>query len=153
FTVVYGPDGQARARTEELAVASVPAAPTMSPGTHRLLDQSLPIIGRQRVLEADVRLGEQQSVVLLMAPLDEVDRELGRLLGVLFMAVPVALVGSGALGYLLARKALAPMERLRRSTREITASRLDRRLAVANPPAELGRLAEPANEMIARLDQ
>jgi heavy metal sensor kinase len=88
-----------------------------------------------------------------LAPLEEVDRELARLLGALGMAVPVALVCCGALGYLLARKALAPVDRLRRSTREITADRLDRRLPVVNPGDELGGLAATINEMIGRLER
>jgi heavy metal sensor kinase len=45
------------------------------------------------------------------------------------------------------------VERLRRSTREITADRLDRRLPVANPGDELGRLAQTVNEMIGRLER
>jgi heavy metal sensor kinase len=60
---------------------------------------------------------------------------------------------SGGLGYVLARKALAPMERLRRSTEEITADRLDRRLPVANAQDELGRLTQTFNAMIGRLER
>src|SRR5205823_1033101 len=56
-------------------------------------------------------------------------------------------------GYFLARRALAPVEQLRRRTREITADRLDRRLPVPNPDDELGRLAQTVNEMIARLER
>src|SRR5262249_26048999 len=48
---------------------------------------------------------------------------------------------------------LAPMERLRRSTEEITADRLDRRLPVVNPRDELGRLTETFNAMIGRLER
>jgi heavy metal sensor kinase len=57
------------------------------------------------------------------------------------------------LGYVLARKALAPMERLRRSTKEITAERLDRRLPVVNPHDELGLLTDTFNAMIGRLER
>jgi len=89
----------------------------------------------------------------LTTPLEEVDRELGRLLAVLVLAVPLALVCSGGLGYLLARAALSPVERLRRSTCEVTADRLDRRLPVANPDDELGRLTQTINEMIGRLER
>jgi heavy metal sensor kinase len=88
-----------------------------------------------------------------MAPLEEVDHELGELRTVLLTAVPVLLLLSGGLGYVLARKALAPMERLRRSTEEITADRLDRRLPVANPEDELGRLTATFNAMIGRLER
>jgi heavy metal sensor kinase len=53
----------------------------------------------------------------------------------------------------MARKALAPMDALRRSTEEITASRLDRRLPVAAAHDELGRLTQTINEMIGRLER
>jgi heavy metal sensor kinase len=69
------------------------------------------------------------------------------------VAVPGALLIAGAAAYLLARKALAPMQQLRRSTREITADRLDRRLPVFNPDDEVGGLALTINEMIGRLER
>jgi heavy metal sensor kinase len=85
--------------------------------------------------------------------LAEVDHELRELLVVLSTAVPVALVLSGGLAYLLARKALAPVEHLHRMTARITADQLDRRLPVANANDELGRLAQTINDMIARLER
>jgi heavy metal sensor kinase len=153
FAAVYGPDGRLRARTEELAEASVPPPPAVPPNGPRLRDAAVPALGRQRLLEGRLRLGGQDMTAALMAPLEEVDRELGRLLAVLLTAVPVALLVSAGLGYLLARKALAPVDQLRRRTREITADRLDRRLPVANPGDELGALAVTINEMIGRLER
>jgi heavy metal sensor kinase len=82
-----------------------------------------------------------------------VDQELRLLLGALLLAVPVALLVSGGWSYLMALTALAPMERLRRSTEAITAARLDRRLPVANAHDELGRLTQTINAMIARLER
>jgi heavy metal sensor kinase len=98
-------------------------------------------------------LGNRPVTVVVMASLEEVDHELGEVRTVLLTAVPIVLLLSGGLGYLLARKALAPMERLRRSTKEITAERLDRRLPIINPQDELGRLTETFNAMIGRLER
>jgi heavy metal sensor kinase len=92
-------------------------------------------------------------MVLLLAPLHDVDRELGDILGVLLIAGPVMVLASGALAYALARKALAPMDALRRSTDAITADRLDRRLPVPNSHDELGRLTRTINAMIGRLER
>jgi heavy metal sensor kinase len=153
FAVVYGPGGEVHARTEELAAASVPPAPALAPEERRLHSLAVPVIGRQRVLEGRLRLGDRDYTVLLMTPLEEVDRELGRLLTALLVAVPVALALCGGAGYLLARKAVAPVEQLRRLTREITADRLDRRLPVATPGDELGGLTQTINEMIGRLER
>jgi heavy metal sensor kinase len=153
FCVVYGLGGEVRTRTEQLAADSVPAAPEAAPEGSRFHDAAVPILGRQRMLVARLRAGGREYTALLMAPLEGVDRELRRLLAALATAVPVALVLSGGLGYVLARKALAPVDHLRRQTRQITAESLDRRLPVANPGDELGALALTINEMIARLER
>lgn len=49
---------------------------------------------------------------------EEVDREFGRVLAVLFGSVSVALALVGGLGYFLARKARAPVDQLCRLTEE-----------------------------------
>jgi heavy metal sensor kinase len=88
-----------------------------------------------------------------MASLEDVDHEMGHLRTALALAVPAGLIVCSGVSYVLARKALAPVEQLRRLTREITAERLDRRLPVANPGDELGGLAQTINEMIGRLER
>jgi heavy metal sensor kinase len=151
--VVYGSGGEVLLRSDELPAAAVPPAPAPREERPFLRDVSADGLGRQRQLEGRFQLGGRNATVLLMAPLEESDRELRRLLTALGLAVPVAVAGAAALGYLLARAALAPVDRLRRSTREITADRLDRRLPVPGPRDELGRLAVTINEMIARLER
>jgi heavy metal sensor kinase len=151
--VVYDAEGKVRERTEQLAAASVPPAPSGATSEHRLQDMVIPILGRQRVLGAALVLDGRPSTVLIMAPMEDVDHELAELVTVLATAIPIMLLLSGGLGYVLARKALRPMERLRRSTEEITADRLDRRLPVVNPQDELGRLTETFNAMIGRLER
>ncbi len=153
FSAAYGSGGEVLARTEELTAESVPPAPEGPRESLLLRDMVVPVLGRQRVLVGHVSEGGASLTMLLMAPLDSVDRELGRLLTVLAIAGPVALVFSGGVSYLLARAALSPVGRLRRLAREVTADRLDRRLEVANPGDELGGLALTINEMIARLER
>jgi HAMP domain-containing protein len=151
FAAAYMPDGALLDRTEVLAEEAVPAAPRGATTEPRLGDRAVPALGRQRVLER--RLRGHDIDVVLMAPLEGVDRELGVLRAALLLAVPAGLAVSGVASYLLARKALAPVARLRRQTREVTADRLDRRLEIANPADELGGLAQTINEMIARLER
>jgi heavy metal sensor kinase len=151
--VAYGPGGAVLVRSRELPAGSLPPAPANASGTPRLATATVPGLGRCRVVDGRLRLAGQAATVLLLAPLADADLALRQLLGVLLVAVPVALALSAGLGYLLARKALAPVDRLRRSTEEITADRLDRRLPVANPTDELGRLAQTLNAMIGRLER
>jgi heavy metal sensor kinase len=153
YTIVYTPEGQVRLRTQELSEASVPPAPAAELAAPALRDLTVPVVGRQRGLDGRLALAGQTYTIRIMAPLAEVDHELDEMLTALLMAVPIALAFSGAIGYLLARKALAPVEQLRRQMRQITADRLGERIPVVNPGDELGRLTATINEMIGRLQQ
>jgi len=152
FCVVYRPDDVLHARTVGLAEQSVPPPPG-DLHDRRVYDERLPDIGRQRIMAEPIRLGEQDYVVMLLAPLEAVDRELEEVRRVILTAGPIALLLSAALAYGLARKALAPVERLRRSTDAITVERLDQRLPISNPHDELGLLTRAINAMIARLER
>jgi two-component system heavy metal sensor histidine kinase CusS len=152
FCVAYRTDGTLYARTPELAEASVPPPP-VGDQERWLYDERLPAVGRQRVMAQRMRFGVQELVVMLLAPLEAVDHELAEVRSVLFTAGPGALVLSAGLAYWLARKALAPIDGLRRATDAISADRLDQRLPVPNPGDELGLLARTINAMIARLER
>jgi heavy metal sensor kinase len=153
LSVVYDQEGQVYERTVELAASAIPPAPSVSSGEPIFANATLPIIGRQRTLAGRLSLGGSEFTILMMSPMEEVDRELGALLSVLAMAVPIAIVLAGGLAYGMARKALAPVNQLDRLTKEITAERLDRRLRPANPSDELGRLTQTINDMIGRLER
>ncbi len=153
FCIVYHPDGRVYRRTPELAAESVPADPGPQTTLPHFSIRQLPIIGRQRTLTSRFRAGNEDLIILQLAPLQEVDHELRELLVALGMAVPATLIVSGGLGYVLARKALKPMEKLQRQTAQITAERLDSRLPVDHPRDEVGRLAQTINAMITRLER
>jgi heavy metal sensor kinase len=149
--VVYRSDGTVYAHTPGLAEESFPtAAAARGP---QVSNQALAGIGRHRVMVEQARLGGREFVVALLAPLDAVDRELAEVRAVLLAAGPVVLLLAAGLAYGLARKALAPVEKLRRSADAVTADRLDQRLPVDNPGDELGRLTQTVNAMIARLER
>ncbi len=92
-------------------------------------------------------------VVQVAATLAPVDHELTELLTILLLTGPLALAAALGGGYLLARTALAPVDRMASAADQISATRLDRRLEVPNPDDELGRLARTLNGMIARLER
>jgi heavy metal sensor kinase len=110
-------------------------------------------LGRWRVASRLLPGTDGPVVAQVAAPLAPIDHELAELLAVLLLAGPLALAGALGGGYLLARKALAPVDRMAAAADQITATRLDRRLVVPNPDDELGRLARTLNGMIARLER
>ena len=71
---------------------------------------------------------------------------------ILVLGLPLGVATAGFGGYSLARRALAPVERMAERARTITAERLSDRLPVDNPDDELGRLATVFNETLGRLE-
>jgi heavy metal sensor kinase len=80
-------------------------------------------------------------------------QDLRDLLVILLLGLPVAVAVAGFGGYVLARRALAPIERMTAQARLISAERLAERLPVGNPDDEMGRLASVFNETLARLEE
>lgn len=91
--------------------------------------------------------------VTLKIPLRDQEEDLRSLRRAILLAIPVGLLASAALAYLLAWASLAPVDALRRAAGQITARRLDRRLPVRNAGDELGKLAATINGMIERLER
>src|SRR5262245_34412502 len=151
--VVYDPEGKVLAHTEGADPADLPPAAPGPDGGPRLRQVEVPGAGPHRALEGRLRWGAREHTIVLLAPLRDNQRELRRLLRALFLSVPAALLLTAGAGYLLARKALAPVGQLRRLTEEITASSLDRRLPVRDAGDEIGRLAQTINAMIGRLER
>lgn len=75
---------------------------------------------------------------------------LGWIMGI---GLPIGLLLAAAGGYSLARRALAPVDRMATQARQITAERLGDRLPIDNPRDELGRLAEAFNATLHRLQE
>src|SRR5688572_29736135 len=146
---VYQPDGTPVEVNPKLA-AHFDAPPPSPPAR---LTHTDPAGDRWTVATKSVRAGDREVVVLLLVPLKEADAELALLARVLAVAVPIALLVSAGAAYLLARKALAPVDALRRSADAVTADRLHERLPVPNPDDELGKLAVTVNAMIERLER
>ncbi|HEX4030411.1 MAG TPA: ATP-binding protein [Terracidiphilus sp.] len=74
-------------------------------------------------------------------------------IGLLILAMPVALIAAGFAGYRVAGKALNPPEQMARQTEQITARRLDERIPVDNPNDELGHMARVLNQLLVRLGE
>jgi heavy metal sensor kinase len=69
------------------------------------------------------------------------------------LAVPIVLALAGLGGYVLAKRALAPLEEMACRAEEITSDRLNERLPSGEVDDELGHLARVFNNLLARLEQ
>jgi heavy metal sensor kinase len=78
--------------------------------------------------------------------------QLWEILVVLVLGLPIVVVLAGVGGYLLARRALTPIDHLASEAKRITAERLHERLSVPNQHDEIGRLAAVINDAFARLE-
>lgn len=83
---------------------------------------------------------------------EAVEETLDTFAGLLAVVVLVALLLSAVGAYLMARAALSPVEDVVGAAREIGAGDLSRRLPVANPKDEIGRLATTVNGLLSRLE-
>lgn len=94
----------------------------------------------------------QRGLIHVADSLGDVANTLTGLRFSLLLMAPLAVLISGAVGYWLAGRALAPVDEVTRLAREIEASRLSRRLPVPKAPDEIGRLVDTFNQMISRLE-
>jgi heavy metal sensor kinase len=149
--VVFDAAGRPVLRTEELTPDALPDAAGEVGGGSVFATVTRPVIGRQRAMAAPLPHAGDGRTVVLLASTAEADHALGHLRVALLTAVPVVLGVAALVAYLLAGRALAPMDRVTEATRRITAERLGDRLPVANPADELGRLTATINDLLARL--
>lgn len=82
---------------------------------------------------------------------DDQREVVGQLIAFVAVGGPVVLLALSALGWILARAALRPVERLRAEAAAISTSEPDRRLPLPGTGDELQRLAETLNGMLGRL--
>jgi heavy metal sensor kinase len=105
-----------------------------------------------RVMSGGARIGGRPVVVQVAKSEYPIIQDLRQLLYILLLGLPIAVAVAGVGGYLLARRALAPVDRMAERARMINAERLNDRLPVDNPDDELGRLATVFNSTLTRLE-
>ncbi len=92
------------------------------------------------------------GIIQVARTLNPVEAVLARVRFLLLVLVVAGIALAGGLGTLLARHALAPIERVTQVARQIASSGdLARRVRYDGPADEVGRLAATFNEMLARL--
>ncbi len=107
-----------------------------------------------RVLTKPVMRGDRLvSLVQVGMSLDNMYKTRARFLLILAALLPVGLLFAGTGGWLLARRALAPVDQMTNAARQISAQHLAERLKETGSGDELDRLARTLNEMLGRLDK
>jgi heavy metal sensor kinase len=107
---------------------------------------------RWRTLTGTTQVGGRAVVLRVSRSEERLRGQLWEVLTVLVFGLPVVVVLAGVGGYVLARRALTPIDHLASEARRITAERLHERLSVPNQHDEIGRLAGVINDTFARLE-
>jgi heavy metal sensor kinase len=106
-----------------------------------------------RVLTQPVREGGRiTSLIQVGMSLESVSVTRRRFLQVMAAVLPLAVLLAGSGGWLLARRALRPVDRMTEAARRISAEPLDERVHTTGTGDELERLAATLNAMLGRLD-
>jgi heavy metal sensor kinase len=153
---IWDPGG--RLLTQRLSRSTAAVAETMATAPPADEGYSSVRLADDSTVRSLTRRGQIEGAAVVVrvirseAPLEE---ELRRLLWVLGLGLglPVALGLAGGGGYLLARRALAPVGRIAERARAITADRLAERVPVDNPGDEFGQLAIVLNHTFAGLER
>ncbi|MGH2985932.1 MAG: sensor histidine kinase, partial [Solirubrobacterales bacterium] len=108
--------------------------------------------GEARVLARPASSRDGELVVVAGASTGDRGEALSGIASAFLIGAPLALALAGALGYLLATRALAPVESLRRRAAAVTLERSGERLPLPEAEDELRRLAETLNAMLDRIE-
>jgi len=92
------------------------------------------------------------AIVQVAQSLDDIQDTLERLFTTLLVSIPILVITAGLGGYFLASRALAPIDQITSTTRQISAEDLSARLNIPIVNDEIGRLTQTLNDMLARLD-
>ena len=112
------------------------------------------MVGRERFREIcrPVVYEKQPAFLLVPSPLSEDHILLGNFTSGLCRIIPILLLVSGLGGYMLSRRALAPVDIVIAEAHAITTRDLSRRLTLPSADDQLRRLAVEWNELLSRIE-
>lgn len=113
-----------------------------------LVVQSTPV----RFATRRVVVNNQPYSIQVAAPLHEFYEALERFRLILWLSVPVLLIGATVGGYWISRRALRPIDQITTAAESISIRNLADRLEVPQTADELQRLSETLNKMLERLN-
>ncbi len=106
-----------------------------------------------RVASRGATAGGRAYEIEVSAPLESVESELAVVRRVIFIGLPLVLTLAGIGGYLLATRALRPLQSMAEQAQRITGNNLETRIEVERAAEEVGVLVTSFNELLSRLDQ
>jgi len=105
------------------------------------------------LIQPVVERGQVVKVVQVGISLENMYQALHRFVLIMAAVFPLGLLLAGGGGWLLARRALRPVDHMTRAAQRISAEHLEERLLETGAGDELDRLARTLNEMLSRLDE
>ena len=130
---------------------ALPAHPPLSTAGRPLRLFTVTARGGARYRAAAFAVGA--DTVVAAVPLREVDDTLHRLVIVELLVVGGVIVALVALGWIVIRVGLRPLERIGRVASEIAGGDLSRRVEPTDPRTEVGRLGRSLNEMLGQIEE
>jgi len=137
------------ARQRRDATAAKPLAEAIYAVPYRV---TVPVGEGLRVAFGRMLLHGRPYTVAAIRSRDDVINTMNQVRHAYLIAIPVVLIAATAGGYVLARRAMAPVTAMARRAQAISASTLHDRLPLANPADELGELGGVVNGLLARLE-
>ena len=152
---VLTPDGQILFRNTKLDGRELGGKPFAGEGRTGYYERALRLQDGTRVLVISHlhAIDGRPLLIRLAYSTQPLTHRLAEFIGLLVLALPVALLVSGVAGYRVAGKVLSPLQQMVRQTEQITANRLHDRIPVENPDDELGHMARVFNGLLQRLEE
>jgi signal transduction histidine kinase len=127
-------------RLDGQRVAATPGYSDLAPGR-----------GLRTTLHVEARSGSIELVAT--SPLEPIDRSVDAVRSGLLITLPLLVGAVALLAWILAGRALRPVESIRSEVEVITGTTLDRRVPVPASGDEVARLAQTMNAMLDRLEE
>ena len=148
---VLTPAGQVVSQSPEAFRHPIPGSEHLATESEEKIVHIAKLNPPWRIMSGRNMFGDRELVVQVARPMTPIEDDMRYFLYLLFLGLPFCIALSGLGGYVLARRALGPMDRMAEQARLITATRMSDRLPVDNPNDELGRLSTVFNDTLSRL--
>ena len=150
---IWSPEGQLLYRNRPFTGRSLPPLQPDEESREGFVFRSLRLTNgiRVRIMSGMINIEGNWLYIRLVRSEEKLWRELASFFWLLIIALPVAVLVAGLGGYFLAKKFLAPVDKMALKARQIGAGNLQERLPVLNPHDELGNLANAFNELLERI--